>query len=142
MNEGKVSQVIGIDPALENAMMPGMICGLDHKDTEDRAMNLMERVGLKDRIGHKIGELSGGEQQRVALARAIIMEPALLLADEPTANLDQGNGRKIMDMLHSLAKKQNKCIIVATHDTRILNTFDRILFMEDGIVKERLKRKT
>jgi lipoprotein-releasing system ATP-binding protein len=103
--------------AIENAMMPGLIKGLDKKKARDAAEEILIRVGLKDRLAHRLGELSGGEQQRVALARALVLRPALLLADEPTGNLDRKTGAQIHELLHELNSEFGMTMMVATHNT-------------------------
>lgn len=122
--------------ALENTMMPGMICGLDEKKIRDRALNLMDRVGLKDRISHKIGELSGGEQQRVALARAIIMKPALLLADEPTGNLDPVTGNSVFGLITEMNRDFGLSTVMVTHNYELAGQMDRCLTLTEGILVE------
>ncbi len=122
--------------ALENTMMPGMICGLNQQETRERAIRLMEHVGLKDRTEHKIGELSGGEQQRVALARAIIMEPALLLADEPTGNLDPNTGNTVFDLIKEMNRDLGLSTIMVTHNYELAGQMDRCLTLTNGVLVE------
>ncbi|MBU0481624.1 MAG: ABC transporter ATP-binding protein [Proteobacteria bacterium] len=122
--------------ALENALLPGMICGIDRKLNLARATKLMERVGLADRIDHKIGELSGGEQQRVALARAIIMEPALLLADEPTGNLDPVTGNNVFALIKEMNRDLGLATVMVTHNYELSAQMDRCLTLIDGVLVE------
>jgi len=95
---------------------------------------MLDSVGLSDRMHFLPRDLSGGEKQRVAIARSLAADSPIILADEPTGNLDQGNGRKVMELLKQLATERNKCIFAATHDNRVEGVFDRILYMEDGMI--------
>ena len=101
----------------------------------DRALHLLERVGLKDRVDHKPYELSGGEQQRVAIARALINEPALILADEPTGNLDSHTGEDIINLLCVIQQERQATLIVATHDAKVAARAPRIIRLVDGLVE-------
>lgn len=114
-----------------NVSFPLRFSGVNKKERMARAEVLMERVGLKDRIGHKPTELSGGQQQRVAVARSLINDPPLILADEPTGNLDSTSGQAIMVMLDELVKA-GKTVLVATHDKRMLNYATHKIFLLDG----------
>jgi len=99
---------------------------------------LLNEVGLAERIHFLPRDLSGGQKQRVSVARALVADSSIILADEPTANLDLDNGRKVMEMLRKFAVEQNKCVVVATHDIRLEDIFDRNFLMQDGkIIKER-----
>ncbi len=118
--------------ALENVMMPGLIAGLPQKKLKEKAMRLLDQVALSHRVEHRSGELSGGEQQRVALARALIMEPALLLADEPTGNLDSASGRQVFDLLTNLCRTQSLSVIMVTHNMELAGSMDRCLTLVDG----------
>jgi lipoprotein-releasing system ATP-binding protein len=118
--------------ALENVMMPGLIAGHNKKKLQKKAMDLLDQVGMVHRIQHRSGELSGGEQQRVALARALIMEPALLLADEPTGNLDSKNGNQVFELLTSLCRTQDLSVIMVTHNMALAESMDRCLTLADG----------
>lgn len=118
--------------ALENVMMPGLINGLPRAELTDRALRLLERVGLAERLDHRSGELSGGEQQRVALARALIMEPALLLADEPTGNLDAASGNRVFALLRELSKNLGLAVVMVTHNMELARAMDRCLTLADG----------
>lgn len=118
--------------AMQNVLVPVMpIDG--SKKYHERATHLLDLVGLKERMHHKPNQLSGGEQQRVAIARALIMNPALILADEPTGNLDARNGANIMDLMQRLNREHGKTLIVVTHDRRIAdNRADRVVYLFDG----------
>ena len=118
--------------ALENVMMPGLIAGLPKKKLAEKAMQLLAQVAMEHRIHHRSGELSGGEQQRVALARALIMEPSLLLADEPTGNLDSVNGNQVFDLLTHLCRTQSLSVIMVTHNMELADSMDRCLRLMDG----------
>lgn len=118
--------------ALENVMMPGLIKGKNSKKLEERARKLLEQVNLIHRENHRSGELSGGEQQRVALARALIMQPALLLADEPTGNLDSNSGRQVFDLLREMSRSLSLAVIMVTHNQQLAADMDRRLTLKDG----------
>jgi len=118
--------------ALENTMMPALIKGIKPAQAKEMAESLLVRVGLKDRLLHRIGELSGGEQQRVAIARALVLSPLLLLADEPTGNLDLKNSEKIHDLLELLNKDYGTTIVVATHNRDLSRRMTRRLTIIDG----------
>ena len=105
---------------------------LNDNDTKKKALELIEKVGLKERISHKPSQLSVGEQQRVAVARALITEPKIILADEPTAHLDTETGKKIVELMKELQKRFKSTFIVSTHDPELLNLADRIVKMRDG----------
>ncbi|MDR2550181.1 MAG: ABC transporter ATP-binding protein [Desulfobulbus sp.] len=118
--------------ALENVMMPGLINGRPRAALKDKARHLLERVGLGQRLYHRSGELSGGEQQRVALARALVMDPALLLADEPTGNLDAASGNRVFALLHELSRNLGLAVIMVTHNLELARAMDRCLTLADG----------
>ena len=122
--------------ALENTMMPALISGLPKKQAAQRARELLEDVGLEHRLNHKPGELSGGEQQRVAIARALIMEPDILLADEPTGNLDMETGKKIEDILVNLNATKTITLIVVTHNQMLAERMSRRIGLRDGIIHD------
>jgi putative ABC transport system ATP-binding protein len=128
--------------ALENVMLGLYVKGERGAAAQRQARKIIDEVGLADRSDFLPRDLSGGQKQRVSVARALATASPIILADEPTANLDLENGRKIMEMLHTLAKQQHKCVIVATHDTRIWSAFDRLLLMEDGRIERKLTRKS
>jgi len=118
--------------ALENVMMPGLIHGRPLSELRDSARGLLERVGLGERLEHRSGELSGGEQQRVALARALVMNPALLLADEPTGNLDAASGTRVFELLQDLSSTLNLAVVMVTHNMNLARAMDRCLTLADG----------
>jgi lipoprotein-releasing system ATP-binding protein len=118
--------------ALENVMMPGLIAGLGESRLKARAKALLEQVGLGHRLEHRSGELSGGEQQRAALARALVMQPALLLADEPTGNLDSASGQQIFALLTELCRTQSMSVVMVTHNLELAAAMDRCVTLTDG----------
>jgi ABC-type lipoprotein export system ATPase subunit len=118
--------------ALENVCLPARIARTSVADTAQRARELLGRVGLGERIEHRPYELSGGEQQRVAIARALINNPELLLADEPTGNLDSKTGGEIIELLKSLRAEKNTTLIIATHDPRVAAHAERVIELVDG----------
>jgi ABC-type lipoprotein export system ATPase subunit len=120
--------------ALENVCLPARMARTPAGTAAARARELLARVGLKDRMEHKPYELSGGEQQRVAIARALINEPDLILADEPTGNLDSHTGDEIMDLLCSLREEKKTTLIIATHDARLAARAPRVIRLVDGLV--------
>ena len=120
--------------AVENVMLPGLIAGRPRKDMDRRARFLLEEVGLSDRATHRPGELSGGEQQRVAIARALALEPKLLLADEPTGNLDSATSDSIHDLFFQINQTHGTTIVVVTHNPGFANSMPRIVYMKDGRV--------
>jgi putative ABC transport system ATP-binding protein len=120
--------------AFENIELPMIISGVPKKQAQSRAKELLAAVGLSDRAGHRPDELSGGQQQRVAVARALANKPSLILADEPTGDLDSATGAQIMGLLLKLSKEQGTTVLAATHDSSILNLADRALRMKDGQV--------
>jgi lipoprotein-releasing system ATP-binding protein len=121
--------------ALENVIMPGLIQGRPKREMEPRGRALLEEVGLKDRLSHRPGELSGGEQQRVALARALVLEPKLLLADEPTGNLDSATSAQIHDLFFSINKQRGTTIVVVTHNLALAQSMPRVITLKDGKVE-------
>jgi lipoprotein-releasing system ATP-binding protein len=120
--------------AVENVMLPGLIAGKARKDMEKRALYLLDEVNLSDRATHRPGELSGGEQQRVAIARALALEPKLLLADEPTGNLDSATSDSIHDLFFQINQSHGTTIVVVTHNPGFANSMPRIVHMKDGRV--------
>ena len=118
--------------ALENVAMPGMIGGRPTEAMRTAAEQLLGRVGLGERLHHRSGQLSGGEQQRVALARALVMNPALLLADEPTGNLDASSGRMVFTLLRELSRDLGLAVIMVTHNMELAGAMDRCLTLADG----------
>ncbi len=122
--------------AQENVALPGLIGGRPKTECLDKAKALLEEVGLAKRLDHRPGELSGGEQQRVAIARALLNDPQLLLADEPTGDLDGPTARDIHDLLLSLNKKRGQTLIIVTHNPELADLADRIISMKDGKIDE------
>ncbi len=118
--------------ALENAMMPAMIAGFERKGAAEQAEQILARVGLSDRLHHRVGELSGGEQQRVALARALVLNPPLLLADEPTGNLDQKNSAHVHALLMELNAEFGMTVVVVTHNPDLAAMLDRQVTIVEG----------
>jgi lipoprotein-releasing system ATP-binding protein len=124
--------------AIENAMMPGLVARLPREETEARARTLLKEVGLGHRLHHRPGELSGGEQQRVALARALLLEPKLLLADEPTGNLDTMMSEEIHELLFEINARHGTTLLAVTHNAELADRMPRRLRMVDGrIIEER-----
>ncbi len=121
--------------ALENVVMPGLIQGRSKREMEPRAWALLEEVGLKTRALHRPGELSGGEQQRVALARALVLEPKLILADEPTGNLDSATSAQIHDLFFSINAQRGTTIVVVTHNAALAASMPRVVTLKDGKVE-------
>lgn len=120
--------------AMENVCIPGYIQGTLEGELESRGRMLLDRLGLGERIEHKPSALSGGEQQRVAVARALINKPRLILADEPTGNLDSQNSKELYEMMYELAKTTGTTILLATHDMDLASKADRTLVIEDGVI--------
>ncbi len=120
--------------ALENVMLPMIFQDKPEKEREERARMLLAKVGLQDRIDHKPTELSGGQQQRVAIARALANDPEIILADEPTGNLDSASGKQIMELLLTLHDTERKTIILVTHDTSLVKHAQRVITLRDGQV--------
>lgn len=123
--------------AIENVIIPGMIAGLSKKEAMKRAADLLTEVGLSHRLNHNPGTLSGGERQRVALARALYNAPALVLADEPTGNLDKENTEHFLEIIDRLNKKNKQTFLIATHDDSVASEMDYTLVLEDGKVLKR-----
>lgn len=124
--------------ALENTAMPALIANMNKREAEDRAERILTRVGLAERLKHRVGELSGGEQQRVALARALVLSPEVLLADEPTGNLDSRTGGRINDLLVEQNEEWGLTIIVVTHNLNLARMMTRQISLVDGrVIEER-----
>lgn len=128
--------------ALENVMLPMLFQEIPLKKRKEKAITLLKKVGLGDRMKHKPTQLSGGQQQRVAIARALSVDPEVILADEPTGNLDSKTGKEIMELLKDLNKKEKKTVVLVTHDDKLAKLTNRIAFLKDGkIIKESIKKK-
>jgi ABC-type lipoprotein export system ATPase subunit len=138
INVGLVFQAYHILPeldALENVCLPARMARVSAADAEARGRKLLERVGLGERIEHKPYELSGGEQQRVAVARALINNPELLLADEPTGNLDSHTGQEIIDLLCGIRDERQATLVIATHDPKVAARAPRVIELVDGQIR-------
>ncbi|WAC08969.1 MAG: ABC transporter ATP-binding protein [Thermodesulfobacteriota bacterium] len=119
--------------ALENTMMPALIRGIKKGEAKEKAETILIKMGLKERILHKPGELSGGEQQRVAIARALVLKPEIILADEPTGNLDSETGKLIFDLLFKLNIEEKIVMVVVTHNESLASQTPRLITLKDGI---------
>ncbi len=128
--------LITVMTALENVRLPTIFAGMSTDDGTERAVELLELVGLGHRLHHKPSELSGGQQQRVAIARALANDPSIILADEPTGNLDSKTGTEIIELLRKLNKDKGVTVISATHDYKMLDVSDRIIWIRDGKVEK------
>jgi len=140
---GYVFQTFNLIPimtALQNVMLPMIFAGTDRGTREAKGMALLEMVGLSDRARHKPTELSGGQQQRVAIARSFANDPAIVLADEPTGNLDLRTGREIIDLLSRMKQERGVTVITATHDMKMLAASDRVVWITDGMIS-RIQRR-
>ncbi len=132
---GYIFQTFNLIPvmtALENVTLPMIFAGVPEDERRDRGMELLKRVGLAERWNHKPFELSGGQQQRVAIARALANDPAIILADEPTGNLDLRTGKEIIELLKELNEEKGVTIISATHDLKMIDVSDRVIWIRDG----------
>lgn len=140
---GFVFQAYNLIPvltAIENVEYVLLLQGVGKKERRDRSVKVLEQVGLSDQINRRPHELSGGQQQRVAVARAIVSEPAIVLADEPTANLDQKTGAKLCDMMRDLNEQKHITFLFSTHDSMVMQRAKRLIHLIDGkIVKEKIK---
>lgn len=136
-NIGFIFQFFALIPTLsayENIEMPLLLNGQGTGERKDRVMELLKAVDLLDRVNNRPDQLSGGQQQRVAIARALAPRPSLILADEPTANLDTENGRQVMDIMKKLNKDTGVTFIFATHDLRVISYAERVVTLEDGLI--------
>ncbi len=141
---GYIFQTFNLIPvmtALENVTLPMIFAGLATDEAIDKGVDLLTLVGLGERVQHKPLELSGGQQQRVAVARALANDPAIVLADEPTGNLDRKTGREIIELLRELNQEKQVTIISATHDLKMLDVSDRILWVQDGRITKNQRRE-
>jgi putative ABC transport system ATP-binding protein len=126
--------LVGDSSVLENVEMPLFYAGVAPKERKQRAEQLLERVGLKDRMEHRPNQLSGGQRQRVAIARALINRPRVLLADEPTGALDTRTGHEVLALLHELHAETGLTILLVTHDGEVAKSADRIIHVRDGLI--------
>ena len=144
-NVGFIFQIYNLIPvltALENVELPMVFAGVAEEERRKRAMELLERVGLADRVDHRPTELSGGEQQRVAIARALVNKPDLVLADEPTGNLDTKTGLEIIGLMRELQDEEGATVVVATHDPKVADVVDIITYLRDGrVIGESVQRE-
>ena len=134
---GYIFQTFNLIPvmtALENVTLPMTFAGMNADDAQEKGIELLKLVGLGERFQHKPLELSGGQQQRVAVARSLANDPSIILADEPTGNLDLSTGEEIIDLLQMLSSERGVTIISATHDYKMLNVSDRVVWVRDGMV--------
>ena len=120
--------------AVENVMMPALIAGKSHDDATQRASDLLDRFGLSDRLEHRPTELSGGEQQRVSMARALMNNPSIILADEPTGNLDEKNTESILQLLFELRETEGVSIVLITHENEIARRCDTVYSLQHGVL--------
>ena len=121
--------------AHENVMMPALVRGSNSSEAEEHALELLDRVGLSDRVTHRPNELSGGEQQRVAVARALMNRPAIVLADEPSGNLDEGNSDLLHSILFELSRSMGQSFVIVTHKKELLEKADRAFVLENGVLE-------
>ena len=126
--------LIGVYNAVDNTALPLIFSGVPYREATQRAVAVLERVGLGHRLNHRPDELSGGQQQRVAIARALVNRPTIILADEPTGNLDLQTGEQIIQILRTLSREDGLTVITATHDHKMLAVSDRIVWIRDGCV--------
>ena len=144
---GFIFQSFNLLPVLnvfENVEIPLLISKIKYTKSErqDRVNYLLEEVGLSDRRNHKPAELSGGQQQRVAIARALVSKPRIVIADEPTANLDSETGEKILNLMLKINKEENTTFIFSTHDPDIWEKANRVIFLQDGMIKQEKMKTT
>jgi putative ABC transport system ATP-binding protein len=128
--------LIQVLTALENVILPTVFAGTSREEGIIKAEKLLESVGLSDRLHHRPSELSAGQQQRVAIARALANDPSIILADEPTGNLDLNTGMEIIDLLHGLNKTRGLTLVAATHDIEMIKASDRIVWLRDGLIEK------
>ena len=134
-NIGFIFQQYNLIPSIDaasNAAVPLIAQGIDRQDAREAALAMLEKLNIADQAGKLPSQLSGGQQQRVAIARALVHEPRLVVCDEPTAALDAGSGRRVMDLLRDVAVAKDRACIIVTHDNRVFDLADRILVLEDG----------
>lgn len=123
--------------AVQNITIVKNLSGTKDKESKASAISALKKLGLGERLGHRPGELSGGEQQRVSIARALINDPDIILADEPTANLDSKSGANVIQLLRNAAKEEQRSVVIVSHDLRIRKYADRVLWLEDGKLRHR-----
>ncbi len=128
--------LITVLSAQENVALPTVFAGLSRNDGMEKAAKLLQSVGLGERLNHKPTQLSAGQQQRVAIARALANDPVIILADEPTGNLDLKTGTEIIDLLHGLNKTRGLTLVAATHDMKMITASNRVIYMRDGQVEK------
>lgn len=136
---GYIFQTFNLIPvmtALENVTLPMIFAGISANERKEKGMQLLDKVGLGDRADHKPSELSGGQQQRVAIARSLANGPSIILADEPTGNLDLRTGRDIINLLKEMNEMEQVTVISATHDLKMLDVSDRVIYIRDGMVEQ------
>ena len=136
---GYIFQTFNLIPvltALENVSLPTVFAGVPRDEGLEKAQKLLTSVGLGERVHHRPTELSAGQQQRVAIARAMANDPAIILADEPTGNLDLNTGMEIIDLLHGLNRTRGMTLIAATHDLKMITASDRVVWMRDGAIEK------
>jgi putative ABC transport system ATP-binding protein len=136
---GYIFQTFNLIPVLtatENVALPTVFAGVPRDEGLKKSEKLLTSVGLRERLHHRPGELSAGQQQRVAIARAMANDPAIILADEPTGNLDLNTGMEIIDLLHALNKTRGMTLIAATHDLKMIKASDRVVWMRDGQIEK------
>ena len=127
--------------AIENVMMPGLLQSRGAAEMRERAQAILEEVGLGHRLDHAVGKMSGGERQRVAVARALVLDPAVVLADEPTGNLDPETGEQVADLLLQMNQEHGTTLIVVTHSARMAEKLGRTLVLEDGLLVDEAKAR-
>ncbi|HTH37869.1 MAG TPA: ABC transporter ATP-binding protein, partial [Pyrinomonadaceae bacterium] len=135
---GLIFQTFNLLPtlsAIENVSLPLRLDGNRRRKADNRSIELLERVGLGERLTHRPDELSGGERQRIAIARALVFQPVVLLADEPTGNLDSTNGEKVTLMLRKLVEEHGQTIVIVTHDAQVARQADRVIYLADGQIE-------
>ena len=126
--------LLPIFSGIENVSLPLRLEGVAAKEAERRAVEVLQRMGLEDRMHHFPSQMSGGEQQRVAVARALATRPAIIMADEPTGNLDTANGQRLVAMLRKLVDEDKQTLVMVTHDSSVASHADRIIHMRDGVI--------
>ncbi len=133
--------LIPVATALDNVMLPMLFADVPQAEAQDKAVELLRKVGLGERIFHKPVQMSGGQQQRVAVARALANDPAIVLADEPTGNLDSATGHQIIELLREINRSEGVTVITATHDYKMLSVSDRIAWLTDGVIERFVERE-